>query len=227
METMLATSIPSGVLDFVPAALGRNNGMDWDDVSTFNQYFSAVPACQLLRRRYAFYRADKCLAPDFFYILNQVAFEWLGLFGYRDNQLFPGVRVPLPRAVAERAFRESDYFTALSDAYFQVFCPDLPPVLENSSSVNGYVVNRLGALVSGIVCEEGGSDSGFWRFSYEGKAFEYYHQDREMVMRCVNPPAHLGVWNQGYLYRMISLFFPELWKSRFLENFKFNIGIAS
>jgi hypothetical protein len=217
--------MPSGVLGYVPAVLPRMEEGDWDEPESLAPWFSRLPACRLLGRRHELLRSSRFLSPDFFYVLNLIFLEWPGFFGSREEQIFPGLRVPLPQPVIARALDDCVYFERLSDVYFGVFAPVSAlddSAMDNPAGLAGYAMARVLDFVPGVICETAiSSRPGVcWRFGRKGGLrFEYYHFDESRArMECVGE-EDLS-WVPGDLYKGLSLFFPKLWGSSFFETLK-------
>lgn len=220
VSTLKPMRMPSGVLGYVPAVIPRKGDGDWDDPESLVPWVSQLPACKLLGKRHELLRDSRFLAPDFIYVLNLIFLEWLGLFGSREEQIFPGLRVPLPQPVIARALDDYAYFERLSDVYFGVFAP--VSTLDSPVGLAGFAMARVLDFVPGVICETAlSSRPGVcWRFGRKGfLEFEYYHFDeRRARMECVGE-KDLS-WHPGDLARGLSLFFPKLWGSRFFETLK-------
>jgi hypothetical protein len=219
------TQIASGVLGYVPEVLPRA-ARDWDDRVRVASWFSGLPVLPMLSGRYDSLWRQGLLTPDFFYVLQLIVAEWLGIWGFSGRQIYPGLRVFLPKDVLSRGLSDGNYFNFLSLCFFESF--SLVRLAEP------YVSSCVSGLMPGVR---------IWVGSQDGRMVLNMEHPRKKGVFC----AYEGSLETGFSYCQVvscrkwtllegasafsyleALVYPrnaDFWKklSEFRNNFRFSI----
>ena len=207
--------------------------MDWADPKAVAVYCAKLPVVKLLgprlRQRY---EARAVFAEDYLWLVSQVYSEWFGLFGFSGGQICPGIRVPFPKAVSDRAYHDAEFFCSLSDGFFQAFGGDfftdgfvLPRDLGTRSA---FLSPALGFFRS-VRFSQLQRDGRLYLRASMGLETRYYGFDSARRTWALESEP-LGQWTGLKEANLLYLFFPYegrfLWgpsASQFFTRFSFSV----